>query len=266
MRVRNIFICMLVVFCASSRMTKACASVRPRMKASGAISITPVVEVALHLGRRQHVVERVVERAQVGIDLLAHVARQEAQPLAGLDRRPRQHDALDLPALQALRGVGDGEIGLAGARRAEAEHQVDPSQRLDVGALVGRARRDHAAARADLGEPVVRRRARRRRRGAAGRRRRRGRCPRPGGCARRASPAPRAPSRRPRPARSGSRRCRAPAPRCRGAPPAAPDVRRIRRAAGSDAGCPRRARPRAPAPHLSCLPRPVAAGPRTPVN
>ena len=41
-RVRNIFICMLVVFCASSRMTKALASVRPRMKASGAISMTPV--------------------------------------------------------------------------------------------------------------------------------------------------------------------------------------------------------------------------------
>ena len=42
MRVRNIFICIDVVFCASSRITKACASVRPRMKASGAISITPL--------------------------------------------------------------------------------------------------------------------------------------------------------------------------------------------------------------------------------
>ena len=40
-RVRNIFICIGVVFCASSRMTKALASVRPRMKASGAISISP---------------------------------------------------------------------------------------------------------------------------------------------------------------------------------------------------------------------------------
>ena len=38
MRVRNIFICSGVVFCASSRMTKAWFSVRPRMKASGAIS------------------------------------------------------------------------------------------------------------------------------------------------------------------------------------------------------------------------------------
>src|SRR5882672_5422545 len=41
-RVRNIFICMVVVFCASSRMIAALVSVRPRMKASGAISISPV--------------------------------------------------------------------------------------------------------------------------------------------------------------------------------------------------------------------------------
>ena len=40
-RVRNIFICSGVVFCASSRMTKAWLSVRPRMKASGATSSVP---------------------------------------------------------------------------------------------------------------------------------------------------------------------------------------------------------------------------------
>ena len=40
-RVRNIFICIEVVFCASSRMMTALVSVRPRMKASGAISISP---------------------------------------------------------------------------------------------------------------------------------------------------------------------------------------------------------------------------------
>ena len=39
-RVRNIFICIGVVFCASSRMMAALRKVRPRMKASGAISIT----------------------------------------------------------------------------------------------------------------------------------------------------------------------------------------------------------------------------------
>ena len=40
-RVRNIFICSGVVFCASSRMTNESLSVRPRMKASGATSMTP---------------------------------------------------------------------------------------------------------------------------------------------------------------------------------------------------------------------------------
>ena len=41
MRVRNIFICSGVVFCASSRMMKLLLSVRPRMKASGATSTVP---------------------------------------------------------------------------------------------------------------------------------------------------------------------------------------------------------------------------------
>ena len=39
MRVRNIFICSGVVFCASSRMMNEWLSVRPRMYASGASSI-----------------------------------------------------------------------------------------------------------------------------------------------------------------------------------------------------------------------------------
>ncbi len=39
-RVRNIFICSGLVFCASSRITNESFSVRPRMNASGATSIT----------------------------------------------------------------------------------------------------------------------------------------------------------------------------------------------------------------------------------
>ena len=94
MRVRNIFICSGVVFCASSRMTKAWFSVRPRMKASGAISMRAALERLGAPLETHQVVQRVVQRAQVGIDLLRQVAGQEAEPLAGLDRRPRQHDAL----------------------------------------------------------------------------------------------------------------------------------------------------------------------------
>ena len=40
-RVKNIFICSAVVFCASSKITNAFSSVRPRIYASGATSIVP---------------------------------------------------------------------------------------------------------------------------------------------------------------------------------------------------------------------------------
>ena len=103
MRVRNIFICSGVVFCASSRITNEWLSVRPRMKASGAISMAPRSKSARHLVVAHEVVERVVERAQVRVDLLREVAGQEAQLLARLHRRAREHDALHRVALEAHR-------------------------------------------------------------------------------------------------------------------------------------------------------------------
>ena len=70
------------------------------------------------------VVERVVERPQVGIDLLREVAGQEAEPLARFDRRAREHDALHRVALERVDRAGHREVGLAGARRADAEGDV----------------------------------------------------------------------------------------------------------------------------------------------
>ena len=131
-RVRNIFICIGVVFCASSRMTKASASVRPRMKASGAISISPARMRRCDLLGRQHVVQRVVERAQIGIDLLLHVAGQEAQPLAGLDRRARQDQAVDRARSISSDRLRDGEIGLAGAGRARARRSARRSRSASI--------------------------------------------------------------------------------------------------------------------------------------
>ena len=113
MRVRNIFICSGVVFCASSRMTNEPLSVRPRMKASGATSIVPLLEQPLGAVGAEHVVEGVVERAQVRVDLRHQVAGQEAEPLAGLDGGSGEDDPLDLAALQRLDRGGDREVGLA---------------------------------------------------------------------------------------------------------------------------------------------------------
>ena len=92
-RVRNIFICSTVVFCASSRMMNESLSERPRMKASGATSMTLRSISARDAVEAQHLVERVVHRPQIRIDFLRHVAGQEAEPLARLHRRAHQHDA-----------------------------------------------------------------------------------------------------------------------------------------------------------------------------
>jgi hypothetical protein len=86
----------------------------------------------------EHVVQRVVERAQVRVDLLEQRAGQEAQPLPRLDRGPGQDDAVDLLGLQRLHGLGHRQVGLAGAGRADAEHDGVPVDRLDVAALVQR--------------------------------------------------------------------------------------------------------------------------------
>ena len=76
-RVRNIFICMEVVFCASSSSTTALVKVRPRMKASGGDLDHAGLQAALDHPRVHEIVQRIVDGAQVGIDLLAHVAGQE---------------------------------------------------------------------------------------------------------------------------------------------------------------------------------------------
>ncbi len=96
----------------------------------------------------EQVVERVVERAQVGIDLLREVAGQEAQPLAGLDRGTDEHEPLDGVALERVDGAGDGEIGLAGARGADRERDVVLLDVLQVERLVRRAAVQVGAARA----------------------------------------------------------------------------------------------------------------------
>ncbi len=104
----------------------------------------------MHLLVAHEVVERVVQRAQVGIDLLREVAGQEAQALARFHGRAREHDALHGAALQRVHGAGHGQVGLAGAGRADAEGDVVAGDVLQVGRLVGRARAQVGAARGQL--------------------------------------------------------------------------------------------------------------------
>ena len=87
----------------------------------------------------QQVVERVVERSQVGIDLLSKISREEPKAFARFDRRPHQHDALHGIALQRVHRARHGEIGLTRARGTDRERDVVLEDILDVLPLPGRA-------------------------------------------------------------------------------------------------------------------------------
>ena len=58
----------------------------------------PAVHVRVQPIGVHHVVERVEQRPHVRVDLREHVARQEPEPLAGLDRGAREDDPADLAA------------------------------------------------------------------------------------------------------------------------------------------------------------------------
>src|SRR5947209_6737378 len=101
-----------------------------------------LLQVALELVRVQHVVERVVKRAHVGVDLLLQRPRQKPQPLACLDRRSRQNDAIHLLGQQRRHGHGHGQVRLARAAGTDGEDHVVPLDEFHVAALVRALGRD----------------------------------------------------------------------------------------------------------------------------
>ena len=92
-------------------------------------------EAFQHRVGRQHIVERVVKRTQVRVDFFLDVAGQETEALAGFDCRAGQYDAVDLARQIHRNRDGDGDIGLSGSRRAEAEDQLVRAHRLYIGGL-----------------------------------------------------------------------------------------------------------------------------------
>ncbi len=90
-----------------------------------------------------------MERPQVGVHLLGDVAGQEAELLARLDRRAGEHDPLHLPLHQVGDRHGHGQVGLAGAGRADAEDDVVVADGLDVPLLRQPLGRDDPVARGD---------------------------------------------------------------------------------------------------------------------
>ncbi len=88
--------------------------------------------------------QRVIERAQIGIDLLFQVARKKPQPLACLECRTREDQPLDAPLIEQMGAEGRRQIGLAGSRGPHAQHQRMGAHKIEVSGLRRRARARHA--------------------------------------------------------------------------------------------------------------------------
>ena len=87
----------------------------------------------------EQVIKRVVERAQVRVDLLREVAGQKAEPLARFDGGPGQDQPLDGFPLQSIDRTGHRQIGFAGTGRAQAEGDVVLENLAQILALARRA-------------------------------------------------------------------------------------------------------------------------------
>ena len=98
-------------------------------------------QIVLH-----HLAQCVHQRPKIGVDLGLKIAGQEAETLAGLDRRPNQHDFADLFLPKRGDGQRHGQIRLARARRTRAQHQIVAAHGLDVAGLTGRPGADVASA------------------------------------------------------------------------------------------------------------------------
>ena len=141
-RVRNILICSGLVFCASSRMMKVSFKRAAAHEGERRHLDHAALQVLVHALGLEHVVERVEQRAQVGVDLGRDVARQEAEPLAGLDRGAGEHDPVDLAPRQRRHRHRHGEERLAGAGGADADRDRRAPDRVHVALLVDGLRRD----------------------------------------------------------------------------------------------------------------------------
>ena len=69
----------------------------------------------------QHIKQAIIQRPQIGVYLLLQVTGQKAQLLTRFHRRAGQNNAGDLFSLEGLYRHGNGQIGLAGTRRADTE-------------------------------------------------------------------------------------------------------------------------------------------------
>ncbi len=79
-----------------------------------------------------YVIERIVERPQIGIDFFLEVPGKIAQPLSRFHGGPGQYDPANLPILERIDGHSHGQVRFTGTRRADGEYDVILPHRFDI--------------------------------------------------------------------------------------------------------------------------------------
>src|SRR5437867_111138 len=90
------------------------------------------LHVLLDFLSREHIMECVVERTEIGSDLFVEIAGQKTERLTGFDSGPGQNDTRNLFLLERLHGHSHGEVGLASACRADAKGHIMLADRFEV--------------------------------------------------------------------------------------------------------------------------------------
>ena len=103
-----------------------------------------VLHVFAQAGRGDHLLEGVVEGLEIGVELVFHLAGQEAEFLAGLYGGSAEDDLAHLLVLQCAHGQGDGDEGLARSGGPDGEGEVVLLEAIDEQLLIGRAGGDGA--------------------------------------------------------------------------------------------------------------------------
>ena len=95
----------------------------------------PLLNEGVSLLHVRHVEERVVERANVGVELLLEGSRKVTEGFSSLDDGTAEHDTANLTTLERCHGHGHSEVGLARASGTKSERKRVPTDGLDITTL-----------------------------------------------------------------------------------------------------------------------------------
>ena len=112
------------------------------------------LHVFLEFDGGYHIFEGVVERSEIRVDLIFHVAGEKTEFFAGLDGWTGEYDSFAGSVFESGDSEGDGNVGLAGAGGAEGECKVIFLIGTHHAYLIGIARGDRSARLAENDDPL----------------------------------------------------------------------------------------------------------------